>query len=61
MPGPELLPEDSDAAAAEAVRRFVPLERLGHPDEIARAVRYVVERGFPTGAILTVDGGRLIA
>ena len=56
-----MLPEDSDAAAAEAVRRFVPLERLGHPDEIARAVRYVVERGFPTGAILTVDGGRLIA
>jgi NAD(P)-dependent dehydrogenase (short-subunit alcohol dehydrogenase family) len=34
---------------------------LGDPDEIARAVRFFVESVFATGAILTVDGGRLIA
>jgi pteridine reductase len=60
-PGPVLLPEHYDAATAEAVRRATPLERLGDPGEIARAVRFFVESGFATGAILTVDGGRLIA
>jgi pteridine reductase len=60
-PGPVLLPEDTDAATAEAVRRATPLARLGDPGEIARAVRFFVESGFATGAILTVDGGRLIA
>ena len=53
--------ELKDAATAEAVRRATPLERLGNPDEIARAVRFFVDSGFATGAILTVDGGRLIA
>ena len=60
-PGPVLLPEHYDAATAEAVRRGTPLERRGDPDEIARAVRFFVESRFATGAILTVDGGRLIA
>jgi pteridine reductase len=60
-PGPVLLPADTDAATAEAVRRATPLERLGDPSEIARAVRFFVESSFATGAILTVDGGRLIA
>jgi pteridine reductase len=60
-PGPVLLPEHYDAATAEAVRRATPLERLGDPGEVARAVRFFVDSGFATGAILTVDGGRLIA
>jgi pteridine reductase len=60
-PGPVLLPEHYDAATAEAVRRATPLERVGDPGEIARAVRFFVESGFATGAVLTVDGGRLIA
>jgi pteridine reductase len=60
-PGPVLLPEHYDAATAEAVRRATPLERVGDPNEIARAVRFFVESGFATGATLTVDGGRLIA
>ena len=60
-PGPVLLPEDTDAATAEVVRRATPLERLGDPGEIGRAVRFFVASEFATGAILTVDGGRLIA
>jgi pteridine reductase len=60
-PGPVLLPEDCDAATAQAVRCATPLGRLGDPGEIARAVRFFVESRFATGAILTVDGGRLIA
>ena len=56
-PGPVPLPEQYDAATAEAVRRGTPLERLGDPDEIARAVRFFVESRFATGAILTWTGG----
>jgi pteridine reductase len=60
-PGPVLLPKDFDSAAAADARKETPLQRLGSPDEIARAVRYFAESEFATGAILTVDGGRLIA
>jgi pteridine reductase len=58
-PGPVLLPKDFDSAAE--ARQETPLQRLGDPAEIARAVRYFAESEFATGAILTVDGGRLIA
>jgi pteridine reductase len=60
-PGPVLLPEDCDEPEADTVRQQTPLKRLGDPDEVARAVCFFAESGFATGAILTVDGGRLIA
>jgi NAD(P)-dependent dehydrogenase (short-subunit alcohol dehydrogenase family) len=36
------------------------LKRLGGPEEIARAVRFVAESDFMTGSNLIVDGGRKI-
>ena len=60
-PGPVLLPKNFDSAEAAEARQQTPLRRLGDPAEIGRAVRYFVESTFSTGAILTVDGGRLIA
>jgi NAD(P)-dependent dehydrogenase (short-subunit alcohol dehydrogenase family) len=39
----------------------VPLKRVGTPQDIARAVRFLVESGdYITGQILNVDGGRSI-
>lgn len=35
----------------------VPLQRLGEPDEIWHAVRFIVECGYFTGRVLEVDGG----
>jgi 3-oxoacyl-[acyl-carrier protein] reductase len=35
----------------------VPLKRLGQPDEIAHAVRFIFENDFFTGRCLEVDGG----
>jgi 3-oxoacyl-[acyl-carrier protein] reductase len=35
----------------------VPLKRLGKPDEIAHAVRFIFENDFFTGRCLDVDGG----
>jgi pteridine reductase len=60
--GPILLPEGADAAHAERVARAVPLGRVGHPDEFARAVLFLLgEATYATGSILTVDGGRGLA
>lgn len=60
-PGAVLLPEKTTAAEANALREEIPLQRLGTPEEIARAVLYFIESQFATGSILMVDGGRLIA
>jgi 3-oxoacyl-[acyl-carrier protein] reductase len=35
----------------------VPLGRLGQPDEIAQAARFIFENDFFTGRVLEVDGG----
>ena len=35
----------------------VPLKRLGKPEEIASAVRFVFENDFFTGRCLDIDGG----
>ena len=41
----------------------IPVGRLGEPDEIARAVAFLVreDAGFITGATLTVNGGQYMA
>jgi NAD(P)-dependent dehydrogenase (short-subunit alcohol dehydrogenase family) len=34
---------------------------MGHPDDIAKAVIYLLENDFVTGTVLPVDGGRMLA
>ena len=45
--------------AREAILRTTPLGRLGAPDDVARAVRFLVsdDAAFVTGHVLAVDGG----
>ena len=44
---------------ADLDRQRVPLGRLGHPEEIAKAVSFLAseERSYVTGIELFVDGG----
>lgn len=62
-PGAILWPEggkDPDAQAAILAR--TPLARIGTPDEIAEAVRWLLfDARYTTGQVLRVDGGRLLA
>src|SRR5215475_8112624 len=61
-PGPVLLPETFSDSLRQAIVRATPLKRLGAPSDIAQTVVFLVEGSdFITGAIIPVDGGRLIA
>ena len=54
-PGPVLMPEGVAGNPDETA-----LRRLGSPDDVAGAIRYLFEAEFVTGTILVVDGGRLL-
>jgi pteridine reductase len=43
--------------AARLVKR-IPLQRIGTPEDVARAVLFLAKEPFITGEILMVDGGR---
>ena len=60
-PGAVLLPEEWDEAAREHIRKTTPLDRLGSPDDVVAAVRFLLAgTDYVTGTVLVVDGGRLI-
>ncbi len=61
-PGAILWPENglSEQGKNEILQR-VPLARCGSPEDIAKAVLYLVkDADYVTGQILTVDGGRIL-
>jgi pteridine reductase len=61
-PGPVMLPEDASDSLRKAIIRATPLKRIGAPSDIAQTVVFLVEGSdFITGAVIPVDGGRLIA
>jgi len=60
-PGIAVFPESYDQATRQALISKVPLRRAGRPEDIAAAVRYLVQNGdYVTGQILAVDGGRSV-
>jgi pteridine reductase len=60
-PGPVLLPENYGDQERRDVIAAVPLRRIGSPEDIARTAIFLCEgTDFMTGAIVPVDGGRLI-
>ena len=60
MPGPVMLDERIGAEAQQAIVEQSLLKRAGTPQDVARAVRFLVESPFITGVCLPVDGGRTI-
>lgn len=60
-PGPVLLPEEYGEEEVRAILAGTPLKRLGSPEDVVRAVLFLIEGSdFITGHTLVVDGGRLI-
>lgn len=60
-PGPILWPEDGtfDEVSRQRIISRTPLKREGSPDDIAKAVHYLIaDAPYVTGETLNVDGGR---
>ena len=53
--------DDPDAHLRE-LETLVPLGRIGRPEDIARWIAHLIDRGsdWVTGAVFTIDGGRLL-
>jgi NAD(P)-dependent dehydrogenase (short-subunit alcohol dehydrogenase family) len=57
-PGPIIPLRHASKAQARAVIRETPLGRWGGPDEVVKAVHFLIESNFVTGESIRVDGGR---
>jgi pteridine reductase len=63
-PGPILWPDEEvfDEIARQRIISHTPLKREGTPDDIAKAVHYLLaDAPYVTGETINVDGGRHIA
>lgn len=59
-PGAVLAPDEWPESRWQTLARRAVLRRTGSPDDVVRAVLYLVEADFVTGHVLPVDGGRLL-
>lgn len=58
-PGAILWPERAPGEAEKkSIIDGIPLTRLGEPEDIAEAIRYLIAAPYVSGQILAVDGGR---
>ncbi len=60
LPGPVLLPPDLPEVERQQSIRGTLVKREGRPDHVARAVLFLLNDDFITGACIPVDGGRTI-
>ncbi|PYO34175.1 MAG: short-chain dehydrogenase [Gemmatimonadetes bacterium] len=59
-PGPVLLPDEWDEVTRRHFAATTPLQRLGTPEDVVAAVRFLLASDYTTGTVLIVDGGRVI-
>lgn len=59
-PGPVLLPDGMSEPQRERAVRATLLGREGSAEDVASAVRYLIESDYVTGVVLPVDGGRAL-
>lgn len=59
-PGAVLPPESMGPDELGAIAKSTPLKRLGSPEDVTRAVLYLLHADYVTGEILVVDGGRML-
>ncbi len=57
VPGMVLEPPGFDDAEWQRSAQRMPIKRPGSAEDVARAVAYLAEEDYLTGAVLTVDGG----
>jgi NAD(P)-dependent dehydrogenase (short-subunit alcohol dehydrogenase family) len=55
----DLVTADQRTAFFAEASAKLPVQRVGRPEEVAHAVRYLIESTFATGSVVVVDGGFL--
>ena len=60
-PGPMLFPPEVSAKERKKAVERTLLKRAGSPRDIVQACLFLLESDYVTGAILPVEGGRLVA
>lgn len=60
-PGPVLAPPDYTAEQLKVVEKGTLLRRWGRAEDVAHAVRFLVEAEYVTGDVIFVDGGERFA
>lgn len=53
----QLLARSDAAGLVQSLSSITPLQRIGTPEEVARAALYAIESDFMTGAVINLDGG----
>ena len=53
----EFVAGDAKAETLDAMARRLPVGRIGQPDDIADAIRFLMRNRFVTGTVLHVEGG----
>jgi len=48
---------DSNPGLAESIRREIPEQRFGDPEELTAAFRFLLETTYAQGSVLHIDGG----
>lgn len=59
-PGTVLPPESMSDEEVRLLAERAPLKRNGSPEDVVRALRYLLQADFVTGETLVVDGGRML-
>ncbi|MFG1623198.1 SDR family oxidoreductase [Kribbella sp. NPDC049227] len=59
-PGVVRTPLWPDDSVYEATAKHLPVGRVGEPSDIAEAYVYLMNQGYATGTIVTIDGGHVL-
>lgn len=59
-PGPVLPPDDLTEEQRQHLASMTALGRLGSPEDVVKAVLYLIESDYVTGETIVVDGGKLL-
>lgn len=60
-PGAVLPPEEMGEGEVRRLAESAPLRRNGSPEDVVKALLYLLDADFVTGEVLVVDGGRMLA
>ena len=55
-----MVPEHDRTTYFEQAKQTLPVRRIGQPEDVAQAIRFLIECGYMTGDVVRCDGGALL-